>query len=83
MPRILADLPENDIAWLDGLAAQTGRSRAALLREAVTALRAANTDWLEHGFGLWTMHGAGRDGDEFEETVRGRWSTLDAGEPGA
>lgn len=80
MPRILADLPENDIAWLDGLAAQTGRSRAALLREAVTALRAANTDWLEQGFGLWTMHGAGRDGDEFEESVRPNWSTLDADE---
>lgn len=76
MSRILADLPDDDIEWLDRIAAESGRSRAAVLREAVTALRAANVDWLERGFGLWTVHGAGRDGDEFEETVRPRWSTL-------
>lgn len=76
MPRILADLPEDDIHWLDSVAAESGRSRAAVLREAVAALRAANTDWLERGFGLWTIHGAGRDGDEFEESVRPGWSTL-------
>lgn len=76
MSRILADLPDDDIRWLDALAAESGRSRASLLRDAVAAFRAANTDWLERGFGLWTMHGAGRDGDEFEQTVRARWSTL-------
>ena len=77
MPRILVDLPESDIAWLDSVAVDRGRSRAAVLREAVVAFRAANADWLERGFGLWTSHGRGRDGDEFEETVRPRWSTLD------
>jgi hypothetical protein len=84
MPRILVDLPDHDLAWLDRVAAESGRSRAAVLREAVTAFRAANADWLERGFGLWTAHGAGRDGDEFEEAVRPRWSTLnDRGtEPG-
>jgi hypothetical protein len=76
MPRILVDLPESDIAWLDGVAADSGRSRAAVLREAVGAFRSANADWLERGFGLWTLHGGGRDGDEFEETVRPRWSTF-------
>lgn len=82
MPRILADLPDSDIAWLDAVAADSGRSRAAVLREAVAAFRATHVDWLERGFGLWTVHGGGRDGDEFEETVRPGWSTLDdAGEP--
>jgi hypothetical protein len=76
MPRILVDLPESDIAWLDGVAADGGRSRAAVLREAVAAFRSANADWLERGFGLWTLHGGGRDGDEFEESVRPRWSTF-------
>ena len=76
MARILADLPDDDIRWLDSFAAESGRSRAAVLREAVATFRAANTDWLERGFGLWTMHGAGRDGDEFEQVVRTRWSTL-------
>lgn len=79
MSRILADLPDDDIEWLDRVAAESGRSRAAVLREAVTAYRSANVDWLERGFGLWTMHGAGRDGDEFEEAVRPSWSTLDGG----
>jgi hypothetical protein len=82
MARILVDLPDHDIAWLDSLAAESGRSRAALLREAVAAFRVVNVDWLERGFGLWTVHGGGRDGDEFEETVRPRWSTLLREEPG-
>lgn len=80
MPRILADLPQADIDWLDRIAAESGRSRASILRDCVTSFRAANTDWLERGFGLWTMHGAGRDGDEFEETVRSGWSTLSSDE---
>lgn len=80
MARILADLPDEDIRWLDAVAAESARSRAAILREAVASYRASNSDWLERGFGLWTAHGAGRDGDEFEETVRPRWSTLDGGE---
>lgn len=81
MPRILIDLPDHDLAWLDSVAAESGRSRASVLREAVAAYRAANVDWLERGLGLWTMHGAGRDGDEFEEAVRPSWVTLDRSTP--
>ena len=77
MTRILADLPDEDIKWLDSLAAESGRSRAAILREAVSAFRTENVDWLERGFGLWTRHGGGRDGDDFEEAVRPGWSTID------
>ena len=77
MARILADLPDEDIKWLDSLAAESGRSRAAILREAVSAFRTENVDWLERGFGLWTRHGGGRDGDDFEEAVRPGWSTLE------
>lgn len=54
MTRILADLPDDDIRWLDQFAAQQGKSRAAVLREAVTTLRKDKAlDWIEHGFGLW------------------------------
>ena len=35
MARILADLPDDDIKWLDRLAEEQGKSRAAVLREAV------------------------------------------------
>ena len=40
MTRILADLPDEDIKWLDALAAEQGKSRASILREAVSAYRA-------------------------------------------
>ena len=32
MTRILADLPDDDIQWLDRLADEQGKSRAAILR---------------------------------------------------
>ncbi len=52
--RILADLPDDDIAWLDERAAQLGISRAQLLREVVAAYRAtARQDGLESFFGIW------------------------------
>jgi hypothetical protein len=58
MTRILADLPDEDIKWLDDTASVLGRSRASLLREAVASFRGiprpdADLDWLEAGFGLW------------------------------
>ena len=49
MTRILADLPDEDIRWLDRLAEEQGKSRAAILREAVSAYRAKDKDWLEKG----------------------------------
>lgn len=54
MPRILADLPDEDIRWLDRLAAEQGKSRAAVLRDAVAAYRPrAPNDWIARGFGAW------------------------------
>ncbi|MDE2597691.1 MAG: CopG family transcriptional regulator [Sphingomonadales bacterium] len=74
MTRILADLPDDDIAWLDARAAELGKSRAALMREAITAFRAKDRDWLEQGFGLWTSYGRGVDGGQFEARARRQWS---------
>ena len=58
MPRILADLPEDDIEWLDQLAADQGKSRAQVLREAVSDYKAGffsaeDKKWLDIGFGAW------------------------------
>ena len=57
MTRILADLPDEDIKRLDRIAQEQGKSRAAVLRAAVSAYQAqpkANSkDWLEIGFGAW------------------------------
>lgn len=54
MTRILADLPDDDIKRLDRIAFEQGKSRAAVLRDAVAAYRAdVPADWIDQGFGLW------------------------------
>lgn len=54
MPRILVDIPDDDLHWLDRIAAEQGKSRAAVLREAVTAYRGdAGQDWVDQAFGIW------------------------------
>lgn len=55
MTRILADLPDEDIKWLDQLAAEQGKSRASVLREAVSAYRAepSSMAWIREGAGAW------------------------------
>ena len=39
MTRILADLPDDDMTWLDARAAEQGKSRASVLREIVAWYR--------------------------------------------
>jgi len=54
MARILVDLSDEDIRWLDRLAEERGKSRAALLREAVASFREGDSaNWIDRGFGLW------------------------------
>ena len=71
MTRILADLPEEDIKWLDALAAEQGKSRAQLLREAVAAYRPqSGADWIERGAGYWKDRGDIPDGVEYQRAIR-------------
>ncbi len=73
--RILADLPEDDIQWLDRKAAEQGKSRAALLREAIAAYRAdAPDDWLKRGFGLWKERADIGDAVEWQRRERASWT---------
>lgn len=78
MPRILADLPEADIKRLDSLAREQGKSRAAVLREAVSAYvpQPAQDDvsWMEKGFGLWARHGIEHDPREYDRKRRAEWT---------
>jgi hypothetical protein len=78
MTRILADLPDDDIEWLDRVAREQGKSRASLLREAVSAYRAeepkGDLDWLDAGFGLWARHGMAHDPREYERKRRAEWT---------
>jgi Ribbon-helix-helix protein, copG family len=75
MTRILADLPDDDIKWLDQRAAEQGKSRASVLREAVLAYRAeAPLDWLEEGFGAWKDMDDIGDSVEWQRRERASWT---------
>src|SRR3712207_760849 len=75
MTRILADLPDEDIKWLDQLAAEQGKSRAAVLRDAVAAYRPhAPNDWIEKGFGAWKDRDDIGDAVEWQRRERASWT---------
>jgi hypothetical protein len=79
MTRILADLPDEDIKWLDETAAVLGRSRASLIGEAVAFFRGSpdadkNLEWLEAGFGLWKDRTDIGDAVEWQRRERASWT---------
>lgn len=79
MKRILADLPDDDIDWLDAKAAEDGRSRASIVREAVASYRAQapgsqKEDWLEAGFGLWKDRTDIGDAVDWQRRERASWT---------
>ena len=75
MTRILADLPDQDIKRLDAIAREQGKSRAAVLRDAVAAYHAQpQQDWLDAGFGLWARHGITVERDEYDRHRRAEWT---------
>ena len=71
MTRILADLPDEDVKWLDRLAEEQGKSRAAVLREAVNAFRHENAKGgIERYFGIWKDRDAIGDAVEWQRRER-------------
>ena len=69
--RTLVDIPEDDIRWLDRLAAERGKSRTALVREAVAALRARDAaDWIKQGAGYWKDRTDIGDAVEYQREMR-------------
>jgi len=79
--RTIVDIPADDIRWLDQKAAETGKSRAALVREAVESYRAEDADdasrrqrALRAGFGLWARHGIHVDPKEYDRKRRAEWT---------
>lgn len=79
MTRILADLPDEDIKWLDQLAERQGKSRASVLREAVSAYKAeteseSDLAWLEEGFGAWKHRSDIGDSVEWQRRERASWT---------
>ena len=74
MTRILADIPDEDIKWLDARAAEQGKSRASVLREAVATFKAQSAagdkDWIERGYGYWAYRTDIGDGVEYQRAIR-------------
>lgn len=75
MTRILADLPDEDIKWLDQLAAEQGKSRASVLREAVATYKAqtpsrGTKDWIARGAGYWNGRTNIGDPIEYQRAMR-------------
>lgn len=69
--RTLIDVPDDDIKWLDRVAAERGKSRASLVREAISAFRAeAGRDWIARGAGYWKdRHDIG-DAIDYQRAMR-------------
>lgn len=79
MTRILADLLDEGIKWLNETAIALGRSRASLIGEAVAFFRGSpgadkNLEWLEAGFGLWKDRTDIGDAVEWQRRERASWT---------
>ena len=76
--RFLADIPDDDVQWLDAIARAEGKSRAAVIRDAVTAFRHRDEKaGMEKYFGLWERHGSTVDGLDYERKLRDEWPSVD------
>lgn len=72
--RTLVDIPDEDVKWLDRKAGSEGRSRAAVVREAIAELRASEgRKGIERYFGLWKSRDDLGDGLEYQRRIRGEW----------
>jgi predicted transcriptional regulator len=71
--RILTDIPEEDIAKLDALAARKKTSRAAAIRDAVKLYLVHDSnkdDWIERGYGYWKGRIDVGDAVEYQRMMR-------------
>ena len=77
MARFLVDVPADDVRKLDEIAKREGKSRAAVLREAVSNyLEESRKEGFEKYFGLWERHGSTVDGLEYERQLRDEWPDV-------
>lgn len=76
--RTLVDLPDDDVAWLDAVARAGGKSRTAIVRDAIAAFRhVEDKTEMEQYFGLWERHGSRVDGLAYERDLRDEWPTAE------
>jgi hypothetical protein len=73
--RTLVDIPDDDITWLDERARAEGKSRTAVVREAVSAYRAESAkpvdkSWIDRGAGYWKHRTDIGDGVDYQRAIR-------------
>lgn len=70
--RTIVDIPEEDIASLDALAHKARQSRAAAIREAISAYIAnkSSNDWIQRGAGYWKDRTDIGDAVEYQRAMR-------------
>ena len=70
--RTLVDIPDEDISRLDAIAASVGRSRAALIRDAIREHlgRQTGNDWIRGGAGYWKDRTDIGDAVEYQRSIR-------------
>jgi hypothetical protein len=72
--RVLIDVPDEDLDWLDRKAAEQGKSRAALVREAIAEYRVEKgKQGIERFFGIWRGRKDIGDGLEYQRRMRDDW----------
>jgi predicted transcriptional regulator len=75
MGRFLVDVPADDVRKLDEIAKREGKSRAAVLREAVfNYLEESRKEGFEKYFGLWARHGIAVEPHEYDRQRRAEWT---------
>ena len=72
--RVLIDVPDEDLDWLDRKAAEQGKSRAALVREAIAEYRVEKgKQGIERFFGIWRDRKDIGDGLDHQCRMRDDW----------
>lgn len=72
--RVLIDVPDEDLNWLDRKAAEQRKSRAALVREAIAEYRVEKgKQGIERFFGIWRDRKDVADGLEHQRRMRDEW----------
>lgn len=70
--RTLIDIPQEDLALLNQLGKKAGKSRAELVRQAISAyLEQYKAAKRSTGFGLWKNKPI--DGVDYQNKIRGEW----------
>lgn len=68
------DIPEDDVRWLDNRAVIEGKSRAAVVRDAVAKYRGeSNSRGIEKTFGMWADRKE-MDAVEWQRRMRAEWT---------